>query len=298
MNKIPLKDNILELNDQIRLLTSAKNKLSAELKSVNQKLKDSEALKGNFVSNVRNEIINPFTSIIGLSKTIIQANKEDWKRVITMVAMIHSEAFNLDLQLRNIFMVAKIESGDISPEINHVDVAQLVAEVIEAFNFAAKKKNVEVNHQNLLPAIKGNLFCFQTDAEKLRLILSNLLSNAIKYSYESGTVTIVSEVDSEALVLSVKDNGTGISEANKKIIFDRFMRLDSGINSINRGHGIGLSVNKALLDILDGKIIVRSMKNQGSEFIISIPECILEGSDMAIGGDEFIFQDPKEGESF
>ena len=82
-----------------------------------------------------------------------------------MVAMIHSEAFNLDLQLRNIFMAAKIEAGDIYPEINHVDVTQLVEEVIDAFNFAARKKNIEIIHQDNLPANKGNVFCFQTDAE-------------------------------------------------------------------------------------------------------------------------------------
>ncbi|MCK5346208.1 MAG: HAMP domain-containing histidine kinase, partial [Candidatus Heimdallarchaeota archaeon] len=218
----------MKLNDQIRLLKSTNNKLNAELKMVNQKLKDSEALKDHFVSNIRNEIINPFSSIIGLSTNIILASKEDWKRVITMVAMIHSEAFNLDLQLRNIFMVAKIEAGDISPDINHVDVVQLVSEVIDAFKFAAKKKSVEIIHQDQLPDNKENVFCFQTDAEKLRLILSNLLSNAIKYSFESGCVTIISSVEDEALVLSVNDNGTGISEANQKIIFDRFRRLDSG----------------------------------------------------------------------
>ena len=79
-----------------------------ELKTVNKKLEESESLKSHFISNITNEIINPFTSILALSRSILQVKKENWKRVISMVAMIHSEAFNLDFQLRNIFLAAKI----------------------------------------------------------------------------------------------------------------------------------------------------------------------------------------------
>lgn len=89
--------------------------LTEELKQVNKKLEESEALKSHFISNITNEIINPFTSILGLSKTILAVKKEDWKKVISMVSLIHTEAFNLDFQLKNIFVAAKIEAGEIFP---------------------------------------------------------------------------------------------------------------------------------------------------------------------------------------
>ena len=266
------KDDIQGLNEKIRLLERSNRNLTADLRMVNNKLEDSESLKDHFISNVRNEIINPFSSIIGLSKSIIVSSKENWKRVITMVAMIHSEAFNLDLQLRNIFMAASIEAGDISPEINSVEIRSLVSEVIESFSFASKKKNLEVKHDDDLPVAGEETFSFRSDAEKLRLILANLLSNAIKYSYDLGQVSIHSWLEGETLAISVKDRGTGISEANQKVIFDRFKKLDSGIHSLDRGHGIGLSVNKALLDILDGDIEISSRKGQGSEFILRVRE--------------------------
>ncbi|MGD9977390.1 MAG: hypothetical protein AB7S54_05595, partial [Bacteroidales bacterium] len=69
--------------------------LNAELKLVNKKLEESEALKTHFISNITNEIINPFTSILGLSKAILSVDKENWKKVISRVALIHSEAVNL-----------------------------------------------------------------------------------------------------------------------------------------------------------------------------------------------------------
>ena len=72
---------------------------------------------------------------------------------------------------------------------------QLVSEVIEAFDFAAKKKSVKIIHHDSLPASSGQIFCFKNDDEKLRLILSNLVSNAINFSYDSGCVTITSEVE-------------------------------------------------------------------------------------------------------
>ena len=71
------------------------------------------------------------------------------------------------------------------------------------------------------------------------------------------------------LIIQVKDHKVGISEENQKIIFDRFKRIDTGINSINRGHGLGLSVNKAMLDLLNGTIEVKSCPGQGSSFLTS-----------------------------
>jgi signal transduction histidine kinase len=87
----------------------------------------------------------------------------------------------------------------------------------------------------------------------------------------------------------VKDYGTGISESNQQIIFDRFKRLDTGINSLNRGHGLGLSINKALIDMLNGTIDIQSKISQGASFIVAMPEneSITEG--YSTDGNEFLF---------
>ena len=119
----------------------------------------------------------------------------------------------------------------------------------------------------------GKNFYFKTDSEKLKLILSNLINNALKYSYKDSKVIIQVWLDDEdVLKIAVQDYGTGISEKNQKTIFERFKRLDTGINSINRGHGLGLSITKALLDVLSGDIEISSQKGEGSTFTISVPE--------------------------
>jgi len=263
--------------------------MTEELKQVNKKLEESESLKSHFISNITNEIINPFTSILGLSKTILAVKKEDWKKVISMVSLIHSEAFNLDFQLKNIFVAAKIEAGEISPEILNVDLKTLVKNVIESFRIEAQKKNLKFEtFFECVPNHEDNYF-FKTDPEKMKLILANLLSNAIKFSRDGGKIDVRVWNEDTLTKFMVKDYGTGISESNQQIIFDRFKRLDTGINSLNRGHGLGLSINKALIDMLNGTIDIQSKISQGASFTIAMPEneSITEG--YSTDGNEFLF---------
>lgn len=289
-----LNDNELigELTERLRAYSNTLDELKTlnnELKVVNKKLEESEALKSHFISNITNEIVNPFASIIGLSRNILTAKKEDWKTIISMVSLIHSEAFNLDFQFKNIFVAAKLEAGDISPEILKVDIISLIEGVLESFRIETKKKKVALDFDfNISPGVEKT-FYFKTDPEKLRLILSNLISNAIKFSSAGQKIEINVSIANSELILKVKDHGIGISKDNQKIIFDRFRRLDSGINSLNRGHGLGLSVNKALLDMLNGGIKLSSEPGKGAEFIVSIPEHNSETEGFSYNGTETFF---------
>jgi signal transduction histidine kinase len=268
--------------------------LNDELKKVNRKLEDSESLKSHFISNITNEIINPFASILALSKNILSVDKENWKKVISMVSLIYSEAFNLDFQLRNIFVAAKLEAGEIFPEILNVDVKHLIESVIESFKYECKKKKIKINFSFNIETEHEKPFFFKTDPEKLRLVLSNLLSNAVKFSYEEKHIDLVAGLEGKTIIISVNDQGKGISLDNQKIIFDRFKRLDSGINSIHRGHGLGLSINKALLDLLNGSIDIQSELGEGANFTISIPENESQVSGFAFDGNELYFDDDRE----
>lgn len=295
MSKLTDDELFEELRKRIKINKESLQELqelNKELQIVNKKLEESESLKSHFISNITNEIINPFTSIIGLARHILSVNKEDWKTVISMVALIHSEAFTLDFQLRNIFVAAKIEAGEIYPEILNVDIKTLVNNLLESFRLEAKKKklSLEMDIQNELVEAEET-FYFKTDPEKLKLVLSNLLSNAIKFSFEGQKINIRIWKTNDKLNISVQDYGTGITEENQKKIFDRFKRLDTGINSLNRGHGLGLSINKAILDLFNGTIDIQSKLGEGSIFTISIPESQSEVSGFSTDGNEFLFEE-------
>lgn len=268
--------------------------LNEELKLVNKKLEESESLKSHFISNITNEIINPFTSILGLSRAILSVDKENWKKVVSMVALIYSEAFTLDFQFRNIFVAAKIEAGEIFPEIINTDVLNVIESVIETFRVEGRRKKVSVTLDHSFKVDDQGMLLFKTDPEKLKLILANLLNNAVNFSYEGGVVEVIGKVDKGNLVICVRDHGIGISKENQKIIFDRFKRLDSGINSLNRGHGLGLSVNKAVIEMLNGNIDIQSELGKGAYFTISIPESDVVTFDFASDANETFFDSEEE----
>jgi signal transduction histidine kinase len=269
--------------------------LTKQLKEVNNKLRESEALKTHFISNITNEIINPFASILGLSKNILNIKEGNWERVKTMAKLIHSEAFYLDFQLKNIFAAAELEAGETFPQIAFADINHIIETVIENFVHEIEKKKLNINYTNNLNLniFPDNNSCFPADNEKLQLILSNLISNAIRYSDFENTLEIKAWNNDEFMNISVKDYGIGISEENQKIIFDRFKRVDPGINSINRGHGLGLSVTKAFIELFDGIIEIDSKIQEGTKFIISlyIPDSQIEVDGFATNGNEIFFDD-------
>ena len=266
-------------------------RLNKILTKVNDRLSEAEAMKSHFISNISNEIVNPFTSILALSKTILETKKESWKQVITMVALIHSEAFNLDFQFANIIAAAKMEAGEISPEISRIDVNSLILEVVDAFKYEANKKSLKIQVTDKSNTQSSDIYYFKSDYAKIKLILSNLLSNAVRFSFVEGKIEITFRIEDSNLVIDVKDYGKGISPENHEIIFDRFRKLDSGINSINRGHGLGLSVIKALLDLLEGEISLESKSEHGANFTITIPESTGEVDGTMMRGNELLFEE-------
>ena len=297
MSNLSDRQLLKELRQRLDESNKAKTELqdiTKDYQEVSRKLSESESLKSHFISNISNEIVNPFTSILGLSKAILSVEKNDWKKVVSMVALIHSEAFNLDFQLKNIFVAAKIEAGEIAPNITKVNVKSLIQNIIDSFNVVSRKMGISIDLQYNIDYGFGKNLYFKNDSEKLKLILSNLINNGLKYSYKDSKVIIRVSIEDDILQISVQDFGTGISEKNQKIIFERFKRLDSGINSINRGHGLGLSITKSLLDVLDGNITIDSKKGEGSTFSISLPEAknMIEG--FSGEGNDIFFDDDDE----
>ncbi|RKY82638.1 sensor histidine kinase [candidate division KSB1 bacterium] len=279
-----LKRRFEENNRTIAELNEVKEKLLI----INQKLSDSEALKSNFLSNIRNEINNPLTAILGIAQYLMGNNKIDTKTVSEMTRMIYAEAFNLDFQLRTIFAAAEIEAGEVYLHISKVDITELILRTVQSFKHIALKKQVEIKCDINLPEQQGQPFLFTTDSEKIHLIFSNLLSNAIEYGQTSDKIDIKVRLQNNNLCISVKDYGIGIDKADHEKIFDRFVQLDHGLTKAHQGHGLGLSVVKNTIEFLEGTLTLESEKNKGCHFLVSIPEA------QALDNDESFSLDANE----
>jgi len=272
--------------------------MTKKLEQVNRKLQESEALKSNFLSNIRNEIVNPLTSIMGLSEQLFEARPSDEQSISSMAHMIYVEAFNLDFQLKNIFMAAELEAGEAVVSVAKVDINTLIGNLITAFDINTKSKNITVEYRCELKGDEKNAFYFKTDPEKIQIILSNFLCNAIEYSLENGKVLISSGLENNCLICSVQDWGIGISNEEREKIFDRFRQLDSGVRKRHKGHGLGLSIVKELIELLDGDLDFTSVAGKGCTFTVSIPEAA-GGPEVDVfseEGNEFIFDDGGETE--
>ncbi|MCP4522008.1 MAG: HAMP domain-containing histidine kinase [Cytophagales bacterium] len=288
-----------ELLDELKARFEANKKaleeqqqLMTQLQIVNHKLEKSEKVKSQFLSNIKNEINNPLASILGLSRNIFSFHNLSPERISSSAELIFSEAFNLDFQMSNIFMAAEIEAGEAFPNFMHVDIHQLLTHAVEGFAHLTKKKNIQIELINEDGVSTNEEFIFITDSEKLHRIIINLLSNAIEFGGNNGKVVIiVGKVDNQ-LKVAIQDFGVGIPEEQLPMIFDRFRQLDTGTTKTYGGHGLGLSIAKALVDILEAKIEVSSKMNEGSTFTVSIPQASEENmisDDFSSDGNEFFF---------
>jgi signal transduction histidine kinase len=262
-----LKERFNHNHQTLNELKEANNKLL----TLNKKLEESESMKSHFISNITNEIVNPFSSILGLAEHLNNMKDKEWEQVQSFIRMIYDEAFELDFQLKNIFAAAKLEAGELTPHPTNVDIIELATGVIESYKTKYNDRDLTIELKHETKHRENNVKTFKTDPSKIELILTNLISNSIRYSHDSTQITVKMIITWDSLVISVKDNGIGIKDKYKNKIYDRFFRINNEINSDNKGLGLGLSVTKGILELMNGNILLKDHA-KGSEFVVTIPE--------------------------
>lgn len=278
---------------QSRKVFSDLSVVNRKLLEMNEKLERSESLKSNFLSNVRNEINNPLNAIIGLAGQIAVVGAGN-DQIAALSSLIGAEASRLDFQLRNIFMAAELEAGEVSPRCIKVDLCNIMREILDSFLHSAAKKSVLIE---LKPSLNLGHSTVVIDLEKFQIIISNLLANAVEYSLDGGVVEVSFSVSGEGcLQVSVQDYGVGIAPENQQRILDRFVQLETGTTRSHQGHGLGLSITKALVDLLQGSIGLVSAVGQGTLFTVCLPPCSLlaDEDSFSEGGNVFLFDDMSE----
>ncbi len=266
--------------------------MTRKLESMNEKLQDAEALKSQFLSNVRNEINNPLSVIMGLSGQFF-GRECDPQVCQKSIRMIHAEAFNLDYQLQNVFMAAELEAGEAEPAYAMVEIDGVLQSCIDKLVYRTAEKNITI-----IKSIPDDLI-FPTDAQKFEVILINLLGNAVEFTHNEGTITLDIAEDKSGLTAMVRDNGPGIDAVDQEVIFDRFKQLEAGTTKGHRGHGLGLSICWSLAELLEGTLDLDSQRDNGCRFVLTLPRPDVEVVMHAAEGNFFLFDEmPGELESF
>lgn len=274
-NSKKLTDSEIDLyRNQISNLKAENEELVRNLYKVNEKLRDSEKLKGHFISNITNEIVNPFASVLALAENIRELKEGEIEYAHRLAELIYEEAFHLDFQLKNIFAAALIEAGKEEPKLTQISINELAVNIGQYFKSQLKKKDitlsVEIDHTN--KSVSDVPALFISDKAKLEMIVKNLISNAVKYSPDQSVINLDFVLGNGSLAIEVSDHGKGINRDDRKVVFDRFKQLDEKINSINTGHGLGLSIVQAYAELLGGKVSMNDNFEGGVRIMVTIPE--------------------------
>jgi PAS domain S-box-containing protein len=281
--KTELYDKIYKIWTHISTSIPAQNKFStifsniterkqAELELIKAKecAEESDRLKSAFLANMSHEIRTPMNGILGFAELMKEPNLkgEEQQEYIRIIEKSGARMLNI---INDIIDISKIEAGLMKLDIQNSNINEQIEYIYTFFKPEVEAKEMKLSFKNTLPSKEAII---NTDREKLFAILTNLVKNAIKYTNEGSIIfgyDIVETLHATSLRFYVKDTGIGIQKDRQKFIFERFVQADIADKMARQGAGLGLSITKAYVEMLGGKIWVESEEGKGSTFYFTLP---------------------------
>jgi len=230
-------------------------------------LKKMDQVRRDFVANVSHELRTPLSILRGYIETLLDSpeiSREEFSRILGVMER-HSK--RLDLLAEDLLTLAQLESANPNLQLSPVDLSSFFGEVIRDWEtkLATKQLNVIVDVPPGLPPIRA-------DRQRLQEALYNLLDNAVKYSREHGEIRLMARQRDEEIVLSVSDDGIGISKEDLPRIFERFYRVDKARSTESiRGTGLGLAIVKHITQLHGGHVEAESEIEKGTTIRVVLP---------------------------
>ena len=258
-----------------------KNIYKEEQRKLEEKQKELEranSYQKAFLANMSHEIRSPINAVLGMNEMIKRTdNLEEIKEYAANIEEAGGALLSL---INDILDFSKIESGNMEIVCNEYDVMSVIRSSYNMVYLRAKEKGLEFrikNHQNIPKTLYG-------DEQRIRQIITNLLTNSVKYT-ENGHINLVVDferIDAEniELFIMVTDTGVGISKENMEKMFDSFQRLDITKNRSIEGTGLGLAITRSLVELMNGKIEVKSEIGKGTTFTVTIPQRVINPEPM------------------
>jgi PAS domain S-box-containing protein len=242
---------------------------TADLSRANSNLARALRVKDEFLANMSHELRTPLNAILGLSESLGEQvagplNEKQQKYLST----INESGHHLLSLINDILDLAKIEAGQITLDINRVDVNSVCQASLRMIKQLAQKKSQEVVFE-----IDPDLGLIQADERRLKQMIVNLLSNAVKFTPEFSRIGLEARGDRAAnrVIITVWDTGIGIKEEDLKRLFKPFVQLDSGLAREATGTGLGLALVAEMARLHGGSVTASSHPGQGSRFVVQLP---------------------------
>ena len=253
-----------------------------ELKNLKEKydeIKVHNKLKSNFFTNLSHELktpLNIFYSIIQVLDLNVEKDENDFKQSYKKYNKgLKVNFYRMFKMITNLIDLTKLDSNLEKVKFNNYDIVKLCEDISLSVITYAEQKNIKIVFDT-----EKEEEIIRCNGEYMERIMLNILSNAIKFTPRGGEIFINLFFDSEFVHIKIKDSGIGIPKEKIDSIFEKFVRVDKSFSRENEGSGIGLSIVKSLVELLEGEISLKSEENKGSEFTISLPNIKLNEKDL------------------
>ncbi|HJS70776.1 MAG TPA: PAS domain S-box protein [Gaiellaceae bacterium] len=257
------RERLLAVEQEARAYAEAAQR---DLAAQNERLRELDRLKDEFIALVSHELRTPLTSIRGYTELLLdgEAGKltGDQRQFL---GVVERNAHRLLHLVGDLLFLAQVEAGKLVLDIGALDLGNVASESVEAARPQAEAKDITLTlATGPVPLIAG-------DRARIAQLLDNLVSNAIKFTPEGGRVDVRIRTVKNRAVLEVRDSGMGIPAGEQEFLFQRFFRTSTATEQAIQGTGLGLAISKAIVEAHSGGITVASEEGAGTTFRVTLP---------------------------
>lgn len=260
---------VLKLKKQNRLIKIQRDQIhykSAQLEGQNATLLALDKEKNTLISVVSHDLKSPFNRIYALTNLLKMTDDnltDEQQEYLSKMHQVVKDGLSL---IKNLLDIRALENKGIAKEIEKVDMIFMVKSLMKAQKPLADIKNIKLKYESNLKQLE-----VMTDKQYVSRIFDNVLSNAIKFSPLNKTVVVTVGNENGKTMIAVKDEGPGISEEDKKLMFGKYQVLSAKPTDGESSTGLGLSITKSLVGLLEGEIHCNSNLGEGAEFVVMLP---------------------------
>jgi PAS domain S-box-containing protein len=254
-----------DVTERVRAEEERERLLAIE-RAQNQRLRELDKLKDEFIALVSHELRTPLTSIRGYTELLLEGAVGDLSDAQRQfLGVVDRNSDRLLHLVGDLLFLAQVEAGKLTLDLGAVDLSAAASDSVEAARPAAEEKGVT------LTLATGPVPLLAGDRGRIGQLFDNLVSNAVKFTPEGGRVDVRVRGQKGRAIVEVRDNGIGIPKREKKFLFQRFYRTSTATQQAIQGTGLGLAICKAIVEAHRGTIAVESQEGVGTTFRVSLP---------------------------
>ena len=251
--RVPQPENLVSTEEGVQLIANF-NRMAKELQSIDH-------MQKGFTGSVSHEFKTPLSSIVGFSEILLEGGlSEEERREYT--GLVHEEALRLSRLAENLLRLSRLDAQAIVMRHENIAVDEQIRQCV--ILLAERWETKDISFSLDLPALM-----IESDPDMTKQVWLNLIDNAVKYSEAGSTIHITGELIASSICVRIRDEGIGIPADKQAHIFERFYQCDESHQE--KGHGLGLSIVKRILELLGGQIDCRSQLGKGTEMVVALP---------------------------